>query len=189
VYFRKADIGGTQGDAWISKAVRWGTRQKYEPPTLVNHSFMVVNDRDAIEDVKIVEAVVKVKHRGLVEAYGGSGTRVELWRALNFSDEQRDRMVEEVLSYVGVGYPWHRLLFHLADERLFAGRRVLRHLAFLKRWKVCTPLVVAGTWVEGFTFGFSHPHQATPDGLRDFLADNPTKYVNYRKLQEVRHAD
>jgi len=182
--FRKGDIGGTQGTAWLSRAIRWATRQHWEPKSLVNHTLLVVNDCDRIEDVEVVEALGRVRHHKLVDRYAGRG-KVELWRPLNVDDEQRDRIVARIMEHVGNWYPWHRLIFHFIDERLFGGRMVARRLACVKSWGVCTPMVMLAYWPEDLHFGLESPFQGNPDNLRDFLAENPEKYLNHFKLQHI----
>lgn len=178
-------MGGSQSLGTLGRLIRWATRQKGEPGSLVNHSFLVVNNSDRLEDVEIVEAVSRVRIGRLVEFYGGTGKRVELWRATNLSDADRDRVRSAALARVGRRYPYHRLLFQLIDEKLFKGRLVVRRLGFLGRWRICTPLVAECFFLAGYSFGLKSPAEANPDNVRDFMASRPDKYQLVRELSEV----
>jgi hypothetical protein len=165
--------------------IRWGTRGKLEPKTLVNHSGLIVNKADRLEDVRVVEALLKVKRHLLVDQYRGTKHKVEIWRAKNIDLNTRVRIARRACEFVGRGYPWHRLVFQLVDEKMFGGRMVARRLAIFKRWRICTPLVVEAFWDEGLRFGLEDPDQANPDNLRDFLESEPDKYVLIRELERI----
>lgn len=183
--FQKGDIGGTRGTAWLSRAIRWATRQCWEPKSVVNHTFLVVNNCDRIEDVEIVEALARVRHHKLHKRYVGKG-EVEIWRPLNVDTEQRARIAARALEFVGRWYPWHRLLLHLVDEKIFSGRVVMRRLAVVESWAVCTPLAMLAYWPENLHFGLESPFEGNPDNLRDFLVENRDKYENFFPLQQIK---
>ena len=172
---RKGDLVGVQGRAWVSRAIRWATRQKWEPKSLVNHHAIVVND-GPLQDAEIVEATGKVRRGRLLDFYGGKPAKVEVWRVLNVTVEERDIIAGVAETLVGKRYPYHHLLWQFVDERLLNGRYWVRRLATLDPFFICTPLAVSCYWAVGKKFGFKNPHQANPDNLRDFLEANPDKY-------------
>jgi len=185
--FLAGDIVGTAGDHWISRAIRWATRRKWEPPSVVNHTEIVVSPH---YDARQVETVAAIGGKGVVrhtlgEAYGGTGTRVEIWRADNFDEADRELIAMTALHFVGQRYPWHRLIFQLADEVVFGGRFIFRRLAIVPGFRICTPLAVEAVWPTGKHFGMQRPTDANPDNLRDFLEANPDKYRIVHKLQEI----
>lgn len=173
---RKGDLVGVQGRAWMSRAIRWVTRRKWEPRSLVNHHAIIVND-GPLEDAIVVEAVGKVRRGKLLDFYGGKSAKVEVWRVINVTLEERDIVAGVAETLVGKKYPYHHLLFQFLDEVVLNGRYIFRRLADLDPFYVCTPLAVACYWAVGKRFGFKSPNQANPDNLRDFLEANPDKYI------------
>ena len=184
--YRKGDIVGTLGYHPISVAIQWATRHKGEAPTFSNHSEIIINDCDELKEVITIAALSNgvVKHN-LCEAYGGKKDQVEIWRALNFTDADRELIAYTAGTYEGQKYPWHRLVFQLIDEKILNGKFVFRRLAFSKKWYVCTPLVVAAIWAADYRFGFNDPAEANPDNLRDYLVSNPRKYICIRPLSRI----
>ena len=185
--YRKGDIVGTLGYHPISVAIQWATRSRGEGETYSNHNEIVINDCNRLDEVRTVAATARgVVEHNLCEAYGGKRDQVEIWRALNFSDEDRDIIAHAALKFKDQKYPWHRLLFQLLDEKFLGGRFVFRRLAFSRKWYVCTPLVVASIWAADYRFGFNDPAEANPDNLRDYLkANERKKYICIRPLARI----
>ena len=184
--YRKGDIVGTLGYHPISVAIQWATRSKNEPESFSNHNEIIVNDCDLLRDVETVAAMGSgVERHKLCEVYAGKRDQVEIWRALNFSDEDRELIADAAIKHIGHKYPYHRILLQLIDEKIFGGKFVVRRLAFSENFFVCTPLVVHAIWAADYRFGFKSPAQANPDNLRDYLQNNPDKYINIRPLARI----
>jgi hypothetical protein len=112
----------------------------------------------------------------LIDFYGGKSSKIEVWRVLNVTIDERDIIAGVADSLVGKRYAYHHIVWQFLDERLLNGRYWFRRLATLDPLFVCTPLAVACYWAVGKKFGFKNPNQANPDNLRDFLEANPDKY-------------
>ncbi len=180
------DIVGTWGPWKLSEGIRRWTRQKGEPPSVVNHTEVVVVGASDIREVETVAALLRsgvIQHR-LGDAYGGTRNKVEVWRADNFDTTDRALIGMTAQHFIGQRYPCHRLVFQLVDEMIFGGRFIFRRLAIVPGLRICTPLVVEAIWPTGYHFGFKDPSQANPDSLRDFL-EGDDHYRVIHPLQEI----
>lgn len=173
------DVMLTRGSSWLSKAIRFLTREPGEAPTLVNHAGIIVAGRPRWGDCRSVEALGNgVRLRELKDGYDLSQGGVQVWRHRN--GELAAQAAGQALKRVGQTYGYLKLLLHAGDWLLTRNRfRVFRRVARVDRWPICSYLVadafddsrkalgVADVW-PGF-----NPKEMTPDDIYDIVTHSP----------------
>lgn len=142
----------------IAKLIRWVTRDKGEPKTIVSHVGIMVSETE------IVESKTKtVKH-----AFTPPAKNCWVYRKSDLTEEQRGIIVAKALEYVGDSYGWLKILAHAADHLLFRDRYVMRRLCRLDRYPICSWLVAYAYAKIGYQFKVP-PWAATPDDIWDWV--------------------
>jgi hypothetical protein len=172
IQLKPADVFMTQGDSWISKAIRIFTRHFGESRTQVNHVGVVVKGGD-LETALVVEAVLpKVAMNNFWEKYGPPcKDRVAIYRPLNLGPEQIATIVDEAKEQVDKAYGIPYIITHWLDYFLL-GAYVFRRLTPGDSYPICSWVVAHAFSKVDAHFGVS-PGQAQPDDIWDF--------VTYRK--------
>jgi len=175
---KPGDIFFTRGGGWLSKQIRWATRDKSEPHRMVNHVGVFVQDGDFVK-ARGVEALWKVRVTTPAKKHKGSDLAV--FRC-ELTDEQEAAIISYLYAHRGQRYGWWKIGFHLADK-LFKTRWFSRRLRLDSR-PICSYLVAKAYAEAGLDFGVS-PGSATPDDVWDFCWENPQRYQLVRELRKV----
>ncbi len=183
VMFKPADIFLTQGTGFISQAIRVFTRSVGESRTRVNHVGLLVTPGTLRETVA-VEALSKVVRRTLWDGYGPpSTTKVAIYRPMNLTEAELDRIVNAAEGYVGRDYGYLKIAAHLADWALM-GAYVFRRLARMDDYPICSWLVAHCYAKADKTFGVA-PGAASPDDIWDFIVSHPEIYQKVHPLETL----
>lgn len=178
VITKRGDIFLTQGDNFVSKAIRFFTRGAGESRTLVNH-VGVVTSAGAVENAVVVEALTKVKRRKL-SAYKGGKTKVAIFRPYTLDDNQISKVITYAHGQVGKDYGYVKIVAHLLDWCL-GGAYVFRKMARMERYPICSWLVAYAFEEVGQEFGVE-PWAADPDHIWDYVTSHPELYVQVHPL-------
>lgn len=172
---KPGDIFLTRGDGLISKLIRFFSRTGGESRTRVNHVGIVVDDK-----LTVVEALTKVKRHTLFDEYGKTNTQIAVYRPLNLTPEELEKIVAKAESYVGATYGYSKIVAHLGDWFL-GGRYFFRRFASMDKYPICSWLVAAAYAAADKDFGCP-VGLAEPDDIWDFVNANPDKYKEVWKL-------
>ena len=192
------DVILTRGRSWISRAIRLMTRERSEPPTVVNHAGMVVKAAATWASCEVVEALgAGVTRRKLGDGYNLQRDRVQVWRYCGPSEGLAFAAAKLAERRVGQRYGYVKLLLHAGDWLVTRGRfKLFRRLGRVDRWPICSYLVAVAfeeartfqdlenpEWLNGDTkddFPPSPPmwpgfnsYAMTPDDLHDVVTGSP----------------
>ena len=168
-YLLPADLGFTHGSAWYSRAIRWATRHRTEPPTYANHTFGIGRG------LNIVEALSSVRQTALCE-WELPG-EFEIFRHTSSPHHLRVAVAARAEHYTGYRYGALKILPHLLDGVLgkVAARDVyaFRHLCFIPRYPICSWLWAWAYDAYGVRTSACDKRYASPDDQHDFLVGSP----------------
>lgn len=176
------DIVLTSSDSWVGQAIRFGTQEPGEDPTLVQHSEVLV-DTYGTSVGALGSGVVA---RNLRMAYERTNTQVAIFRANNISDETRAALADDAATYVGKRYGYAKILLHVVDGLLWrlipplSGRPMLTSLSFMESFPICSYLVGKVYARQGLFFDVP-PGAASPDDIDDYVRQSKN-YDCVRKL-------
>ena len=183
VLTRPGDVVLTRGNAWISRAIRFMERTWGESKSRVNHVGIIVEGGPLTRCV-LVEALSRVRRHRLWITYAYTGTEVAIYRPINLTRDEVERVVSEAEKYVGRQYGYLKIAAHAID-RLLGGVYLARRLANLDRYPICS-WVVAQAFHKGAGKDFGcPPGQAQPDDIDDFIQANPDKYMEIIPLDTL----
>jgi hypothetical protein len=135
-------------------------------------------------DCSVVEALLKVEEHPLWTQYGPPARdAVAVFRPLNLSSEDVDKVVREARDHVGEKYGFGKLVLHFLDWCLL-GAYVFRRLGTSERYPICSWLVADAFEAVGKRFG-KDKCQAQPDDIWDFVTSHPKKYMEVRRLSPL----
>ena len=184
VIFNPCDKGFSRSERPYGRLIRFFTRSVGEPETMVNHVFDVTRG-GTMYSAEIVEALWHVERHKLYDAYAGTNDQIAIFRPINLTSEQKQIILQDLLSDEGDSYGYLKIPLHLIDSVLFNGRVVARKLA--KHWKhqECSGKSARAWGKAGLYFG-KEPWAADPDDMWDFCVSNPDKYELIWPLQAIR---
>lgn len=176
---KPGDIVLTRGTSILSQLIRLASRGLrgfgLEQRTKANHVGLVVRGASTFQQAVIVEALHTVKRHALGVQYGGRQTEVAIYRPINLTPMQVNRVVEEAERYVGRRYGYLKIAAHALDTVLL-GAYAFRRLARMDRYPICSWLVAyAYERGAGKDFGVP-PYTAQPDDISDFCEAHPEAY-------------
>jgi hypothetical protein len=182
--FEAGDVFLTRGQAFISRAIRFFTRDAGEKRTRVNHVGVVV-EAGEITTAVVVEALSTVKRHRLWKQYGPPRKDgVVVYRATNLTPEEIETIVATAGRQVGKKYGYLKIAAHFLDW-LLEGAYVFRRLVPDGKYPICSWLVAHAFGEAGKHFGVD-VGVATPDDIMDFIEDNPDRYTQVRPLIPLR---
>lgn len=167
------DVMLTRSRGLVGWAIATFTRHIGESRTKATHTGVVVAG-GPLEDAVIVEALSSVKRHRIRDRYAGDRGEVAIFRPLNLTDDQIERVVAKAESYVGRRYGYVKILAHWADWVL-QGAYVFRRLTREDRYPICSWVVAHAFAAAGMHFGVE-PGAATPDDIWDFVTTHPDVY-------------
>lgn len=170
--FQPGDIFLTKGDSFVSRAIRWFTRDKGESRTEANHVGIIVG-MGSSQTAVVVEALTKVRRRTF-KAYRQKSTEVAVFRPTNLSNDEIRQVVERAKGYVGADYGYVKLVAHFIDWCL-GGVYLARRIVSMDKYPICSWLVAYSYGAVGKDFGVPN-WAASPDDIWDFCMENPDKY-------------
>ena len=184
VVLKPGDIFLTRGRGFISRAIRFFTRGIGEKRTKVNHVGLVVEGED-LQNAVVVEALRRVKRHTLWSQYGPpKKDAVAIYRALNLTQEEVDKIVATAERQVGKKYGYLKILVHFLDW-LLLGAYVFRRLVPDNKYPICSWVVAHSFAKAGKNFDVE-PGAATPDDIWDFVAERqPSKYQQIHPLEPL----
>ncbi len=182
ILLKNGDVFLTRGDGFISRAIRFFTRGIGEKRTKVNHVGLVVQSGN-LESAIVVEALTMVKRHKLWSQYGPPKKDfVAVYRAINLTEEEVDKIVAEAESQVGKNYGYLKIVAHLMDWSLL-GAYMFRRMVPDGKYPICSWLVAYSFSKAGKHFGVE-PATGTPDDIWDFVAERkPSKYEQIHPLK------
>lgn len=173
LYLQPGDVMLTRSRGVVGWAISTFTRHFGESRTKATHTGVVV-DGGPIQRAVIVEALSKVERHRLWDRYAEGNREVAVFRPLNLSPQEIEKVVEKAESYVGRKYGYMKLLAHWADW-LLQGAYVFRRLTTQDDYPICSWVVAYAFAAAGKDFG-EEPGAATPDDIWDFVTSHPQYY-------------
>lgn len=178
-----ADIFFTRGTSLLSRAIRFFTRRIGESRTKVNHVGIVV-EAGHLERVVVVEALIRVRRHRLWERYFAKReTKLAVYRPLDLTGSETERIVAKAESYVGRQYGFAMIVAHFLDW-LLQGAYVFRRLLGSDDYPICSWVVAHAFAAADKTFGVP-AGAASPDDIWDFVHESPDKYAEVRNLRAL----
>jgi len=161
--FQPGDIVCFGDRSWLSRAIKWFTRSRGEPPTKCSHVGLMYDSE------MVCEALRKVRIHPILTRLEESGWR-QVYRATGLTKVQRKAIMLQCEYYKGKSYGWWKNLAHALDSLL--GGYVFRRLLFMDRYPVCSWLVawVYERCVKHFFFGLA-ANAVQPDDIHDACQD------------------
>jgi hypothetical protein len=182
MYLKPGDIFLTKGDSFVSRAIRFLTRDKGESRTEVNHVGIVVA-MGTQETAFIVEALTKVKRRLMLSYCNSKSTEVAIFRPA-LSDGEISRIVARANGYVGRDYGYIKLLAHFIDWCL-GGIYLARRIARMDNYPICSWVVAYAYDEVGLDFGVP-PEVASPDDIWDYCVAHPEYFFCVHPLSTLK---
>lgn len=174
------DVFLTQGNSFVSKAIRFLTRDKGESRTEVNHVGVVTvdgTDRTAI----IVEASSKVVRRPMNAYFMSKHTKVAIYRYGLLTDAEEDAVVNYSESMVGAKYGYVKILAHFLDWCI-GGVYFFRRFAQMERYPICSWIVAYAYQDAGLGFGIE-ANAASPDDIWDWVTNQDNGWRQVHPLE------
>jgi hypothetical protein len=182
VTLEPCDVFLTRGSGFVSRAIRVFTRRFGETRTRVNHVGIIV-DEGNMETAIAVEALAKVDMHPLGRYARKPDTAVAVYRPINLTGEETEKITVKALTYVGRKYGFVKIASHFLDWTL-QGAYVFRKFTQDDNYPICSWLVAQAFSSAGKDFGCD-PGAATPDDIWDFVTSNPDKYVQVHPLVPI----
>ena len=189
VELQSGDVFLTKGNSFVSKAIRFLTRDKGESRTEVNHVGVVVVDGN-VQNAVIVEASSKVVRRTMNSYYKSKNTKVAVYRYRNLTDTEEDIIADYSESMVGAKYGYLKIVAHFLDWCL-GGVYFFRRFAQMERYPICSWIVAYAYQDAGLGFGV-RANAASPDDIWDWVVKPENGWVEIHPLEllskeEVKH--
>jgi len=178
---KPCDIFFTRGENFFSKAIRIfgiGNDRKAK----INHVGIVVEE-GPIYKANAIEALTKVKKHTIFTQYHNSPNKVAIFRPLNLTKDDSDKIVEKALSYENLDYGYLKIVTHFLDF-FTGGNYIFRRITNNDDYPICSWIVAHAYKVADKHFG-CEPGMANPDHIWDFCINNTKKYSNVLKLQRI----
>lgn len=178
------DIFFTRGTSLLSKCIRFCTRILGEERTRINHVGIVVSKGDMCS-AKVVEALSKVKMHTLWREYcPPKKDMVAIYRPLDFTQDEIEKIVDAAKKQVGKRYGYTKLVVHFLDWLCF-GVYAFRRLVPGDKYPICSWLVAHSFSTVGTNFGVD-PGKAEPDDIWDFITNYwGSKFKTIRPLSRL----
>ena len=184
VTLEPGDVFLTRGYSFISRVIRFFTRDAGEKRTRVNHVGVVV-EAGEITTAIVVEALSLVKRHRLWAQYGPPRKDgVAVYRVTNLTPDEIEIIVTTAERQVGKKYGYLKIVAHFLDW-LLQGAYVFRRLVPDGKYPICSWLVAHAFSEAGKHFDVE-PGAATPDDIWDFIVENPDKYTQVHPLVPLR---
>ena len=180
MYLEPGDIFLTQGNTFVSKAIRVLTRNKGESRTMVNHVGLVTKS-GTLKTATIVEASSKVTRQTMLAYFNSKNNKVAVYRYSNLRDEEEQAIVDSANRYVGATYGYLKIVAHFLDWCL-GGVYFFRRLAMMDRYPICSWVVAYSYQNAGLGFGCS-ANAASPDDIWDWVSNPDNGYVEIHPLE------
>lgn len=180
IELQPGDIFLTQGDSFVSKAIRVLTRDRGESRTEVNH-VGVVTQKGGIHSAVIVEASSKVIRRHMGAYAKSTSTKVAIYRLKSLRSEEKCAIVTAANAYVGKKYGYLKIVAHFLDWCL-GGVYFFRRMAMMDNYPICSWLVAYAYLNAGLGFGVE-ASGASPDDIWDWVTDPENGYEEVHPLE------
>lgn len=181
----QGDVFLTQGNSFVSKAIRVLTRNKGESRTQVNHVGVVVKDGDK-DTAVIVEASSKVVRRMMTNYARSKNTKVAIYRYTKLTGREEDAIVDYSNNMVGAKYGYIKIVAHFLDWCL-GGIYFFRRFAQMEKYPICSWLVAYAYQDAGLGFGIE-ANAASPDDIWDWVTDPDNGWVEIHPLELLNKA-
>lgn len=176
------DIFLTKGTGVVAGAIRFFSRRFGEKRTKVNHVGIIV-DAGSLHSAIAVEALTKVRMHALRRYAAKKTTGVAVYRPINLTDDEKERIVAKARTYVDRSYGYLKIVAHLLDWGL-QGAYVFRRVTGDDEYPICSWLVAHAFKAADKNFGVV-PGAANPDDIWVFVNENPDKYEKVCDLRPI----
>lgn len=174
------DVFLTQGSSFVSRAIRFLTRDKGESRTEVNH-VGVVTAHGSERTATIVEASSKVVRRRMESYFGSKNTKVAIYRYSLLNDIEERQVVRAANDYVGAKYGYLKIVAHFLDWCL-GGVYFFRRFAQMDNYPICSWLVAYAYQDAGLGFGIE-ANAASPDDIWDWVTNPDNGWEEIHPLE------
>ena len=182
IQLEPCDIFLTKGTNVVAKAIRFFTTKFGEKRAKVNHVGIIVHD-GTLHSAVAVEALSKVRMHALRRYADKNTTGVAVYRPINLTEEEKQRIVAKAKTYVDRKYGFVKIAAHLFDWGL-QGAYVFRRITNDDKYPICSWVVAHAYLAADKDFGVA-AGAANPDDIWDFVTENPDKYSKIRDLKPI----
>lgn len=154
-----------------SAAIREGTQEPGEAPTVYNHTGVIVRPGNVYK-AQVVEALPQGVVRRGVSAYLKPGAdSVIIYRHIGLTNDQRAAVAHVAERYVGTHYGWGMVLADAGDW-LIGSKWFFRGMIRPGTQIVCSSVAARAYQTVGYTFrALPSIDAVTPDDIGDNVAE------------------
>lgn len=176
-------------DDLYSKVGGWLMRGEQEGPTYAVHTAQFINPQQVLEmdfvvSIKSLDDVLNRRYK--LDLWKRRG--FEVWRCVTITEEEREALTLQALSFLDVKFSMRRFLAHLLDNLMCKVAR--RNIFFFRRidpedlYPVCSG-VTATVYDRALHYRFGvEPACADPDHIHDWVTSHPDEWVRVYHLKE-----
>jgi hypothetical protein len=174
----------TKGTSFVSRAIRFFTRRIGEKRSEANHVGIIVEE-GTVHSAIAVEALALVRRHALHRYAAKEKTKVAVFRPINLTEGEKEKIVTKANSYVGRKYGVLKIVTHALDWTL-QGAYVFRRLTNEDNYPICSWVVAHAFKAADKNFGVE-AGAASPDDIWDFVTkdENSDKYEQVRDLKPI----
>jgi hypothetical protein len=176
-------------DDLYSRFGGWLMRGEQEGPTYAVHTAQFIDPQQVLEmdfvaRIKSLEDVLNRRYK--LDMWKRRG--FEVWRCQALTQQQREALTEQALTYLNVKFSLLRFLAHLLDNLLC---KLVRKNIFLFRrldpedhYPVCSS-ITASVYHRALHYRFGvEPACADPDHIHDWVTSHPEEWVRVFRLEQ-----
>jgi len=190
LFLQPGDIFCSKSSSLLGKLIRFGTKNRGEERTKVNHVGNIVSPGSILK-AEVVEALTTVVRHNLYDAYGPPcKEKVIIFRHRTTTLIENELIARKAMSYVGKKYGWFKLVTHAGDcllgkitgKDLFFFRRITRS----DRYPICSWVTEHAEHEVGRSFG-KPLGSTTPDDIHDYCMGHPDEFEVIYPLARLRY--
>jgi hypothetical protein len=177
------------GRDWYGVFSRWLERSPGEAPTYAVHTaqFLDANRYLELDIVEKIRATTEILKR--YQAHDTWRRRgFEVWRCKSLTDDQREAVTRQALTYLGDRFGMAKFVTHFLDGLVSKAARkevfFFRRLNHNQRYPICS-WVTAFSYDRALHYRFGVPPEcADPDQINDWVSSHPDEWLLVFRLED-----
>lgn len=174
---------------YYGRLSRWLMRTSGEGPTYAVHSAQFLDagsylELDIVGKIRTTQEILRKRQSHDLWQRRG----FEVWRCRSLTDEQRDAVTRQALTYLGARFGMAKFFTHLLDglvnKAINRDIYLFRRLNHDQRYPICS-WITAFSYDRALHYQFGVPPEcADPDEINDWLSEHPDEWVRVFQLEE-----